>query len=402
VHPGPDISAPAAASLAGLTCPQATRRLAELTGASLIALDAAGRYALHDLVRLYAAEQAQRADSDTERDAATARMLDHYLHTGYAAARLLQPARDPIAVDPPVPGTVPEPLADERAAMSWFEAEHRALIAAVGHAFTAGQDARGWNIAWTLDDYLSYRGHWDDQRAVQTAALAASVRLGDPALQARSHYYIARAATSLNWSDAESHYRHALHLYRQVGNRIGQGNAHLGLAALRDRQGQSALAAGHARQAHELYTAATHERGQANALNHIGWLVGHLGDYEQALAHCQQALVLSRKIGDRQIEEETLDSLGYAHNHLGQHAEAITCYHQALAIAQEIGHRYLQAESLSHLGDAYHGSGDLETARSTWQEALAVLDDLQHPDADSVRTKLEAAKAGLTAAREEH
>ncbi len=60
MHPGSDISLPAAASLAGLSGPQAARHLAELAEASLVSQDAAGRYALHDLVRLYAAEQAQR------------------------------------------------------------------------------------------------------------------------------------------------------------------------------------------------------------------------------------------------------------------------------------------------------------------------------------------------------
>ena len=58
LQPGPDISAPAAASLAGLPAPQAARHLAELTDASLIAQNDAGRYAMHDLIRPYAAEQA--------------------------------------------------------------------------------------------------------------------------------------------------------------------------------------------------------------------------------------------------------------------------------------------------------------------------------------------------------
>ena len=75
VHPGPDISLLAAASLAGVPASQAARHLAELTDASLIAQDAAGRYSMHDLVRLYAAEQASLIDSDAERQAATARML---------------------------------------------------------------------------------------------------------------------------------------------------------------------------------------------------------------------------------------------------------------------------------------------------------------------------------------
>jgi DNA-binding SARP family transcriptional activator len=399
VHPGPDISAPAAASLASLPGPQAAAQLAELADASLISRGAASRYALHDLVRLYAAEQAQRPAAAAEREAATGRMLDHYLHTGHAAARLLHPGRQPITVGPPSPGTAPEHLADDRAAMSWFQAEHRVLIAAVGHAFTAGQDPRAWTIAWTLQDYFYYRGHWHEQLAVQTTALAAAVRLGDSILQARSHHYLARAAVQLRrYDDADTHYRHALDLYRQLGDPAWQAKVHLGLAVMLDRPGQHAQAVGHARQALELSTAVGDEVGQANALNNLGWLHGQLGDYEQALPHCQQALILSRVAGDRQIEGDTLDSLGCAHHHLGQHAEAIACYQQALDIGRELNYRYLQAAALSHLGDTHQATGDLQAALTAWREALSILDDLQHPDAIHVRAKLGAAEAGHTAA----
>ena len=399
LQPGPDISAPAAASLAGLPGPQAARHLAELAGASLIARDAAGRYALHDLVRLYAAEQAHRTGSDAERDAATGRMLDHYVHTGYAAARLLSPGRDPIAVDPPAPGTTPELLADYQAAMSWFEAEHRVMITVAGHAYTAGRGACAWNIAWTLLDYLSYRGHWHDQLAVSTTALAAAARLGDPALQAKAHYYCARAAVEVgHYSDAQTSYQHALELSRQLNDRIGQGLAHVGLAFMLDRQQQPAPAADHARQALDLYIAAGHLPGQANALNHIGWYLSQLGDYEQALVHCEQALALCRKAGRRHTEGTILDSLGYAHHHLGQHSEAITCYRQALDIFQETGQRYQQANTLSHIGDTYQTAREYDAAHNAWREAIAILNDLQHPDAEQVRTKLGTSATALTAA----
>ena len=62
VHCGPDITVPAAASLAGVTRVDAGRALAELAAASLAAEHRPGRYVMHDLVRGYAAEQARQAD----------------------------------------------------------------------------------------------------------------------------------------------------------------------------------------------------------------------------------------------------------------------------------------------------------------------------------------------------
>src|SRR5205814_10009278 len=96
LHPGPDIGTPAAASLTGLPIQQVRPLLAELTQANLLTEPTPGRYSLHDLLRAYATEQAQTVDPDDERRAATHRLLDHYLHTAYAADQLLYPGRDPI------------------------------------------------------------------------------------------------------------------------------------------------------------------------------------------------------------------------------------------------------------------------------------------------------------------
>jgi DNA-binding SARP family transcriptional activator len=56
VHPGPDITVPAAASLAGIQPALAARLLRELTRANLVAEHTPGRFACHDLLRAYATE----------------------------------------------------------------------------------------------------------------------------------------------------------------------------------------------------------------------------------------------------------------------------------------------------------------------------------------------------------
>src|SRR5262249_10244869 len=85
LHPGPDLSAPAAASLTGLPVTTVRPVLGELTRASLLAEHTHGRYTFHDLLRAYATDLAHRIDTDQQRRAATPRMLDHYLHTAHTA-----------------------------------------------------------------------------------------------------------------------------------------------------------------------------------------------------------------------------------------------------------------------------------------------------------------------------
>jgi hypothetical protein len=76
LHPGPDVSAAAAASLFGSPV---RPLLAELTRAHLLTEHQPGRYVFHDLLRAYAIEQAQLHDSAAERRAATGRLHDHYV-----------------------------------------------------------------------------------------------------------------------------------------------------------------------------------------------------------------------------------------------------------------------------------------------------------------------------------
>src|SRR5262249_57882041 len=91
LHPGPDISVPAAASMAGIPGGPAAVALRELARFHLATEHAPGRFTLHDLLRVYAAEQARTLDSEGERRAAVHRALDHYLHTARAGAVLLLP-----------------------------------------------------------------------------------------------------------------------------------------------------------------------------------------------------------------------------------------------------------------------------------------------------------------------
>ncbi|GAA0906040.1 AfsR/SARP family transcriptional regulator [Virgisporangium aurantiacum] len=389
MHPGPDISAAAAASLTGLPPPQIQPLLAELTHAHLVNEHQPGRYNFHDLLRAYAAEQIHSCAPVNERQAAIHRVLDHYLRTAYIAARLLHPTRDPISLCSPQPSVTPEDLRDYGQALAWFTAEHAVLLAVIDCAVTIGSYTHAWQLAWTLPTYFERLGHWHDWAATGHAGLEAARRLADPSAQARTHLDLARAYTRLGrHEDAERQLRRALDLYGQTGEQTGQGHAHLHLAWVYERRDGYADALHHCQRALALFLAVGNRAGQASALNNVGWFHARLGDYQQALIHCQQALTLLRELGNRGGQAATWDSLGYAHHHLGHHQQAITCYQHALDLFRSVGDRYEEATTLAHLGDTHYTTSDPEAARDAWQRALAVLDELDHPDADQVRAKL--------------
>lgn len=389
LHPGPDLSGAATASLAGLPVQAVRALLAELAAAHLITEHAPGRYTFHDLLRTYARELAHTEDTEAERDKAIRRLLEHYLHTAYALDRLLDPARDPISLDPPVTGVAPEEIADNDRAMAWFAKEHAVLLAVARSAASSGMDLLAWQLAWTLANFLDWQGHWHDWTATQQLAVEAAERLGDRTKQAHAYRVLAHVDGRLGRLEAaHTHLRCALERYAEIGDLAGQAQTHRTLGWVFSRQGEYAEALEQARTGLELFRAAGHLVGEATMCNAIGWYHTRLGNHEQALVHCQRALRLFEQLSDHEGAAATWDSLGHAHHHLGDYEQAIGCFRHALELWTGIGDRYYEAETAARLGDTQHAAGDVDAARQSWRQALDILEELDHPDATDVRAKL--------------
>jgi tetratricopeptide (TPR) repeat protein/transcriptional regulator with XRE-family HTH domain len=385
---GPDLAAPAVASLAGSESVRAP--LAELARAHLVTEPTPGRYGMHDLLRAYAGEL-----PEPDRPAALRRLIEHFLHSGYAATRLLDPQRDPIGMPDADPGVGPETFADTDAAQAWFATEYPVLLAAVERAAAAGLDAYTWRLAWTMQTFLHRRGLWHDQASVMRAALTAAERVEDQVGQALAHRYLGVSLGRTGRAEeAERHYRRELELYQRLGDRVGRARSHMDLGwayNLRDRYLEGLA---HYRRALELFVALDHPSGQALALNNIGHSLLHLGDYRRALGYCERALAWHRRVGFRWGEAATLDSLGMAYHRLGEFASAVDRYQQALARYRAEGERYHEAETATRLGDVLEAAGDPEAAGRVWRDALAILEELDDPDAAGVRTRLSAGRGG--------
>lgn len=394
IHPGPDIGAAAAASLAAVPVKNALALLTELASVHLVVEHAPGRFTFHDLLRAYAGDLANSEDREADRHAALHRVLDHYLHAAHTADRLLHPNRDPIVLDPPEPGVIVRPIRDGAAALAWFATEHRTLLAAVGQAAVSGLDAHAWRIAWSLDTYLGRRGHWHDWADSQRIALEAAGRLPNAtsraAAQAHAHRGIGGAYIWLGrYDEAHTHLRCALELSAELGLHTDRAHLYVDIGWMFERQDRHYEAIDSATKALELYVAAGRQAGQARALNAIGWSHALLGNHQQSISHCRQALRLLQEIGDRPGEAHTWDSLGYAHHHDGDHVVAVSCYEHAIAIFRDLGDKYYEADTLIRLGDTHRARGVLPATRASWQLALEILERLEHPDAKQVRVKLE-------------
>lgn len=389
VHPGPDTTVAAAASLADVAPAAAQQALAELAGARLVTEHAPGRYGAHELLRAYAADLAHSQDSAASRRAARHRVLDHYLRTAVAASLLMHSRREPVTLTEPLPDVQPEALASGPAALEWFRAERQVLLAAVSQAAASGFYAHAWQLAWAAAQFLSWQGYWHDQATMQETALAAAQQDGDLAGQAQAHRFLGQAQIRLGaYAAATGHLGQAIELGRQLGSEALEALLHIYLcrALLLQDLRQDALR--HAEESVRLYRMARHRWGAANALNTVGWCQAQLGAYVEALDSCQAALDELRELGDLPAEAATLDSLGYIHHHLAHYGQAVACYEQAIDAHREVGDLQQLAETLTHLGDTQAAAGDGVAARRAWQQAVTILDYMRDPGAAPVRARL--------------
>jgi tetratricopeptide (TPR) repeat protein len=388
---GPDIGAPAATSLLGVAPDEAGAALAELTTARLLAEPQPGRYALHDLLRAYAVERLDEVDSAVERDAATRRLLDHYLHTALRAARLLVRLRPALRRDPPPPGTGAEDLDDVAQAMAWYARELPAVLTAVDDAVDAGRADVVIGLAWSMDTYLYRQARWSDMVRVMRMAVVAGDAAGD---RLACGYMLRRLGHALgqlgHFDDARSHLDLAIEECRALGDTLEQGICHATYAMLYNSFGAPADALQHYRQALVLYREAGSRSYEANVLNGMGWSHALLGEYEQTLVHCGEALSLQEELGDSTASDQagTWDSLGYAHHHLGDYPRARECFDRAINLCRRLGGRFHEAVVLDHLGDTHAAQGHIADACEAWRRSTGILRELDHPLADEVDAKL--------------
>jgi len=145
LHPGIDIEPYAGAALMGTTVAQARRLLTALARAHLIRPVGPARYAMHDLLRVYAAELAVGCDSD--RQEALRRLLDHYVHIASAAMEIASQAGLSRMSGEPAPAGPMPPVTDPWAARAWLDEQRATLARIAAFAATHGWTAQAGRLA---------------------------------------------------------------------------------------------------------------------------------------------------------------------------------------------------------------------------------------------------------------
>jgi DNA-binding SARP family transcriptional activator/tetratricopeptide (TPR) repeat protein len=394
LHPGPDISLAAVASLLGAPRPDARAATNELARAHLITEHVTGRFAVHDLLLAYAAEQAETAETGTIRRAAMGRLLDHYLHTARNSAQALgrRSQAGQVRLGPLPADVTAEEFASADAALQWFKAEQPVLAAVVVWSAENDFDSYCWQLPWFLMASYERGAHWPAMAAAHQVVLPATRRLKDRRAEGVARRALGYAHGRMgDYEQAVTHFRAAAEILRSTGDDPDCVASRRGLAWVLGMRGRHDEALAHAQDALHLARAAHLGPEQAHALNMVGRCYAYLGSYQQALTNCGQALALHQDDANLMGQAEAWYSLGVAYQYAGLPDESIAAYQQGLDLFQQLGDRHYIGETLAGLADAHEALGDRATALRLWRRALGIMADIRHPDTEHVRAQLRKA-----------
>ncbi|MGH6657984.1 MAG: BTAD domain-containing putative transcriptional regulator [Actinocrinis sp.] len=393
--PEQDATAAGAAAAAGIEAAQAERLLDRLADRHLVDEHLPGRYTMHDLLRLHAAELARR-EEDPASGAAALRGLAEYATTGTAsAARLLYPH---LLQLPEVPADADRsPFRDGAAAMAWLDAERANHVALVVHLAQHGHHAQAWRLAGRLNGYFVLRKHTLDWLTVAEAADAAASADGDLHGRAYTQLHLGMAHDAAGrGATAAAHYTRSAELAELAGWSECQAvalNNRARFAWLNARVPETveylsralALHRASGRKAGEAVTLAnlaTAHLEQADRLSNGGAHADpHAAARHQAEARrlLDQALELHRGIGDVRNEGETLRRLAEAARDAGEHADALDHALRAVRIARDTGDVRFEASARSALATIRARLGESGPALEEHAEATRLAAELGDP-----------------------
>lgn len=387
LHPGDSFEVRAVAALIGEPAAAARRRLRALCRAHLVTELGGERYHLHDLLRIYAAELADRQEPAGSALAARTRLFEHYLRRARQAEAMIEPHR----YRPPLPiADEPEPpIADRAAALAWLDTECANLVA-LCRLDVADLDPLRWRLAYEMKGYFFLAKRTADFQAAHEAALAAAVRAGDPLGEAMTRSNLGVALHESGDDEAAVHqYVLAGRGFAAAGDPHGVSNTLGHRATIHRRRGELDEALRLGQQALDYYRRAGADRYTAITLRGIAMTEVAAGRCADAERHLTESLELCARLGLDMDAARAWQTLGRALLALHRPADSEAAFRSAIEAGQRCGGRFEEALGLWGLGDVAASTGDFPAARQRWQDALALLRELGSPRVAEVAAALD-------------
>ncbi|GAB3432992.1 AfsR/SARP family transcriptional regulator [Flindersiella endophytica] len=412
----------ALAPLLDLPAADTERLLEDLLAVHLVETSGAGelRYHLHDLIRLYAQEQAA-TDPPWVRSAAARRLLGACLSLAEQAEHNLSADFLGTAKHSPRRWSLPRATMEKLTAdpKLWFQQEYAFLLAAVDDGLDHRNTGLAGSLAAALTAYFRIGNHLADWWSVQGRALVAAKLTDDRHTAAKLHRglgelntiqdrypeairhfeaaqefetdgdpnHAAAIASGLgNLYRLRGEYGPALHAFTQAkdlsnrsGNLNGLAHAISGIGVIRLERGQLTEAADCFETCLRLSRQAGYLPGEATAQRGLGHLQRRHGRYDQAAQHFLAAQRISEGIGDRLGAAHAACWLGEMRVRQGRPAEGRRLLARCLWTQREFDNAWGEAAALWALATAQLAAGRAELALRRAEQAVAIWRRLGSP-----------------------
>jgi tetratricopeptide (TPR) repeat protein len=179
-----------------------------------------------------------------------------------------------------------------------------------------------------------------------------------------------------NLSRAIEYYQTSLQLYRQIGDRRGEGKTLNQLGNVLLLQGDH----DGGKQYYDQFLTISREIGdrwgEGQVVRNIGDIYLSQYDYRGASMFFEEALDITREIGNRTIESSALVGLGNVYLQQAEYTKARSLFEQSLNIAREIGNKPWEAKTLNQIGLFFHRQGDYVRAKSYYEQSIEIFQQL--------------------------
>ncbi|MEV7038386.1 tetratricopeptide repeat protein [Amycolatopsis sp. NPDC051061] len=388
LHPGKEISVAAAAALADIRSDQALNLLRTLAMCHLVEEAGRDRFWLHDLLRVYASEQALAVDTPHDIEQAQVRELSWYLCTAAAAGHALEPFR-PLATDSSTPG-----YAD---AFTWCEQELASFPSVVGLALKIGHLDLACRISQALFSYFHLRKPWTIWKHTYHLGLDAASALGDPSLQADMLTGLGLVELGLgNPAGGRDAFRRGLELLENEEEPSRSAWCHIGIGLAHADMEDISLARSALERGMVIHRNQNDQHAESVALVHLADLCREEKHTDDALQYAGRALSLCRSIDDKYGEGLSLYQMGMTYHAASLFDDALPRLEEALSAQRAAHDDKGQADTLWALARTLIARGDSSTARCRLEEAANIFERRGDPAEAAVRAGIANLKDGGT------
>lgn len=326
-----------------LVAEDVVERLVELRLVEVSGADQLGRvrYRLHDLVRLYGAEQAAAHEPAEGVTAAAARTLGLWMALIEKGASRLPRVTLGLQAAPATRVEVDDALAEEvlAAPTAWLAAETSAVVRTVERAHELGIDELTTTlISALLSSPFAARNEFDGWQRTHQVALAAARGSGDASAEARILAGLGQLYYEKDdFTAAEDHFSQALGQATALGDDAVRAVALIGLGTVRRDRGEFPDATTNLTAAAALAATIGDTSLVAAARYGIGVVHRDLGDLPAANTEFTAVVDLYRDLGDQRGEGLALRGMSLCHRAAGDVREAADLSKQAMRVLKEAG-----------------------------------------------------------------